>query len=1307
MTRRGLTIACGITLLLPSAASCNFDTRPVRLAGVESGDASALSDGIVERTQAPRLEVEPTSLDLSRAVVGLPSRGRLALVNAGDAPLADPSVSLLFGSDPDFIILHDQCENTLGPGDRCDVRVQLLPSKPGPSSALMGADSSGQNVQAPITGVGFDSGPLTLAPVSGFSVNFGGAVLGQSVESQFVLSNPAAVSSGLLRFTSNDAQIQVLPPIAGDCQASATALANGQSCRIRVAFTPIRRGAMDSTLVVSSENQGSTSLLLSGHGKLPPTLAAPQAVEFGGVARGFTGLRTLQVQNLGDEPLELSAIELAGPTTTSEADDSAFYLQTSDCAAGDVLASRARCSMTVGFRPLTAAAEQRSVQITASGGAQHVVMLRGTGLDEGALLVSAPGGSNDFGALSVGQSATQTYLVTNPSAQPSGPIELRTYDDFSLMPRSTEGDCEGGVTSLVNGQSCAVTISFTPSDRGQHDGALTISSTLAAATHLALVGQGLAVAKLTATRTEVDFGRVITESRVQQSLQVINTGDEPASGVTARIEAPDGGPAVGFSLQNSCAGEVSAIAPCIVALEFSPTKAASYSAVLRLTSDTGGTTSALLLGSAFAPGSLLLAVAGSSNEFGDVAVDAPRTIDFTLTNSGNVASGRLTITTSNPVFLVNEAGCGLDSGTGLPPGGTCTFSVTFDPETSETVTANLSIQSPGAGETATPLTGRGRLPSKLNATGTRDLGVANVDDASMADSGNQFTWTVNNEGDVGSGLLQVANDNSAEFVVSNDTCSNVGIPAAGSCAMDIRFRPSVAGPRTAQLVVTDASTMQVVQLVVTGTGVVIAQPGEPCLNGVRCASGVCTGGVCCDRACEGSCQVCNSAGVCADQAERQACGNGIGQCFGVNQCLLPELTACSGNEQCGSQNCELRLDGQTPNDQICCLEDCGNTGQQCNPQTGRCELPTVGQGASCGAAGQPACAVGLECKACPGGGNQCTPADQCCGDCASGYQCIDGDRCGCALGSNGLPQLDCGGGQCILDRERACCPGMPSCPPGFPVCNGAAGLCVQCLVNADCGPCSICSGNACQPLARGQQGSCAAGQLCNGSGACLLPECTGAGQCGDCNTCTDFTCIRANQGASCSQNRVCTATAVCVQCIDDRQCSSGQRCNSTNNTCVAACSANETLIDGVCVPNAPTVDCSNSGSTCGRVPCGPTNDITSIGCPVIDGGGCCYTAPEFPRTTTCVPPGATCGGSFVTCNSREDCPTGQVCCGSGSGDLLGEWSVSCVPEGECAPAGSPAVGAFNREVCDPAVAPLDCGTCDFQSFFEATIFECL
>ena len=1326
MNHKLLVAASGVALVSAVAVSCNLDSRdfegslPVIGGGALLPDGGGASGG---PDAAAQLSVDPASIDFGAAVVGTPSRARLAVVNSGNAPLATPLVSTVAGSDPDFIILHNQCENSVGPAERCYVRMQLLAAEAGPSSGTLRVEGNGQSADVPLAGSALAAGPLTLAPTAGSSADFGGVVLAASAEAQFDVSNPTASPSGALSFSVNEAQFQLLPPAAGDCQPGSTALVNGQTCRIRVAYSPSRRGPVDASLLVTAESLGSTSLPLAGTGRSPATLEVPGSVDFGGVVTGTAGQRTLRIHNSGDEPAELSGVTLSGlgsamgePTTP---EGSAFSVQNSECGTGMVLAGGASCSVTTAFRPLTVVADQRAQLVVAvAGGAQQTIELSGSGLALGALSISpAPDASRDFGELPVGQSATQVFVVTNPSAQPSGVLNLQVSEGFALVPGSAKGDCNSAVTSLVNGQSCAVAVTFTPSERGQKDGGLTVASPLAGAANLALTGRGLSAPQLTLARDELDFGRVPTQTPVRQTLTLLNSGDQPIAAVQASLEAPGGGPAVGFSLQSSCEGPVGANAVCEIAVEFLPAEASAYSAVLRLGSDSGEAASALLLGRAFPRGSLVLTPVAGATDFGDVAIGVPRTLEFTLTNPGNVPSGRLTITTTSPLFSLDPGDCNPEGGAGLANGQSCTFSVTFNPVGSEQVAANLSVQSPGAGETATPLSGRGRVAPDLNATGTRDFGVATINEATL-NEGNQFTWTVTNDGDLASGPLQLTNTNGSEFVVSNDTCTNVSVPGRGSCSLDVLFRPSTGGPKSANLTLTDSTTLEVLQLVMTGTGLVVAQPGQSCLNGEACATGECTAGVCCDRACAGSCQECSTTGVCADQAERQACGDGNGRCFGVDRCLLPELLACSGDDQCGDGNCEPRLGGAGPNDRICCLDDCGATGQQCNPQTGRCQVPDLAQGASCGAAGQPQCGAGLECKACRGGGNQCTPPDGCCGGCGAGYVCNAGE-CGCPSSATGGAQIDCGGGVCIPNREFACCVDTPECPQARPVCNGAQGLCVQCLSNADCGPCSTCSGNnTCTPVARGQAGGCGGGMLCNGSGACFAPQCTGVGQCGDCRTCSDFACVNAGAGATCSTG-VCTGQQRCVQCIADAQCSAAQHCDLPSNTCVAncvpateVCDGRDNDCDGQVDENATTEVCDGRDNDCdGQVDDGfdfqgDENNCGSCGnrCPAgnsCNAGRCVPDAPPPPtvlcdgrrievsanqfccntRDTSpgsdaipfetvvnsivqCPPSNLDVGGVMttpITCDDNTDCTGGEVCCLTG----VEVSSIECMSPAEC------------------------------------------
>lgn len=1176
--RSGVAWGRGFILVSVMALACSVDGRRLTAdqGGLTPGEGGAAGSSVgPDRGGAggggpdavAALAVEPAALDFGGAVVGSPSRARLAVVNAGNAPLGVPVSSWLPGSDADYLILHDQCENGVPPAGRCDVRLQLVPSKEGPSAATLGVSSSGQSAEVALQATGLAAGPLTLAPAAGSSSDLGGVTLGASLEAAFDLSNPSADPSGPLSIALNETQFQLLPPGEGDCVPGASELASGQRCRVRVAFTPARRGAADATLLVSSA-LGSTALPLAGRGLLPAALGAPEAVSFGGVVVGGVGLLTLLVENVGDGPLELAGVALAEVPAPAGAADAgapleAFSVQNSDCGAGRVLAGGERCSVRLGFRPLSEQADQQTELVVSATGLTRNVVLSGSGLAEGALtLATAPGASASFGELPIGDSTTQHFIVQNPSAQPSGPLEISALGAYAVVSGALEGECQGGVTSLVDGQSCSVSVTFTPSERGPVDGALLVGSVLAGAAHLSLDGRGLAPPALALARAELDFGRVPTQAPVPQTVTVHNRGDLPLSGLQATLEAPGGAPVSGFSLLAPCSGELAAGAACELGLQFLPDAAQSYAAVLKLGGGTGGavttSASALLLGSAFARGSLELAAALGSSDFGDVLVGASSELAFTLANPGAVASGRITLSSSDNAFVVSEGDCNPEGSAGLVNGSSCTFSVRFTPATAEAATTTLSVQSSGAGETALTLTGRGRTAPRLTATGNRDFGSANVAEDELTSPQNEFTWTVTNDGDTATGPLVIDNANTDEFLVSDDTCQGASVAGHGTCTMLIRFRPAEAGARTATLDVTDPASAQTFQLVMTGIGIRIVGPGEPCLN-ATCATGECTGGVCCDRACVGSCQECNADGICVDQDERQSCGSGAGECFGVDRCLLPELEPCSGGDQCGSASCERRLNGQGPNDRICCLDTC-DPGEQCSAQSGRCQLPTLGAGATCGA-GLPSCAGGLTCQACPGGGSQCTPDGECCG-----------------------AQINCGGGLCIPDAAGACCPDSPECPANLPACDPDDNRCKECVEDDDCGNNQVCDANEC--VCNG----CQIGQTCFASGD--------ANPNNPCQICSPFgsaTGFSPNAGANCG--------AAPSECSAQDTCSAAGLCQPNHRTSGTTCSGGECDGAGSCEPLPNPFACNTADPPRTILPLDVLNIITSTTTPPTPLGG--------------------------------------------------------------------------------------------------------
>jgi hypothetical protein len=1148
MKLKHLTSAAMMVASWLLAGSCAVDDRRP---GVGSGGSTGVSgvansgaggQGSSVATALPRLQIGTVAIDLGWVTTGFPVRTRIRVDNTGDAPLAPLTAGFAEGSHADFSLVQNGCALEVAPGESCELRVQLVPSDSGERTATLEVQSDvGGEAQVVLSASGLAAGDLILAPVPGSFEDFGGARIGATGEETFSISNPSDVASGPLRFRVNRPEFALLEPREGDCIPDQTSLVAGQSCTLRVAFTPNQRGPLEATLTGASDGVGAVSITLLGRGLLPAALSVSAlTVDFAGVVLGSSAQRSVLFENAGDEPLTLAGARLAPENAEG------FSILSSDCGAGAQIEGGAHCSVQLEFRP-PGVGEEMTAELIAEGvepGQTQSVPLRGLGLEQGPLIVSAQAeGDTDFGDILVGQSTERLYQIQNPSAQPSGVLDLALSEGFALSPPS-EGAVDGcltGSTSLVNGETCTVRVLFTPSRRERFTGSLTVSSPLAGATDLPLRGRGILPAQLGVQR-ELNFGRVLTGSAGARALAIENEGDEPLA--PPRFELLGNAPTqvAAFSFDSRCTAPLAPGQACNVNLTFAPTVATAYAVTLNVSSARGNTP-VLLLAEAQVPGALVL-TASDSAAFGDVPVGTTVTRSFVLQNPGQVPSGRLTISSDNNRFEVDLGDCNPGDPAGLAVDASCTFNIRFTPDDNLPQFANLSVHSPGAGRAALQISGQGRRPALLSAASNRDLGRANVGEGAVSGAQNEFTWTVDNQGDLPTDALALENDNPTEFDVRDDTCSGSVIPGGGSCEMIIGFRPSAAGNRLARVVVSDGASGSSATLALTGLGVQLAALGESCVN-AECAAGVCTRGVCCDRACDRTCQVCSAEGQCIDQSNQEACGNGAA-CFGVDNCKLPGGRACSqngGDAQCGSGQCEPRLGGTGPSDRICCLDDCG-TSLLCNAES-RCQTPTLGDGEACGAPGQLACGPGLSCKACSGGGNRCTPNDLCCGACPGNQTCING-TCGC-----NAQQIDCGGGLCIPNAANVCCPGTPECSAQRPFCDTRDNVCKECLQNNNCtngpantvgtcvnntcsyacdtqrakpcngacipnnqccncnGACQTCNNGTCAPVAAGQPGRCTGGQVCNQNGQCVsagAPPGSVCAQNSDCqsNSCRDW-----------------------------------------------------------------------------------------------------------------------------------------------------------------------------------------------------------
>jgi hypothetical protein len=296
----------------------------------------------------------------------------------------------------------------------------------------------------------------------------------------------------------------------------------------------------------------------------------------------------------------------------------------------------------------------------------------------------------------------------------------------------------------------------------------------------------------------------------------------------------------------------------------------------------------------------------------------------------------------------------------------------------------------------------------------------------------------------------------------------------------------------------------------------LLQAGDPCGAG-QCGTGlVCVDGVCCNEACDGSCESCNqpgTAGTCAfDAQDTTSCGTGK-RCVARDDCRGQPGEDCAETRDCVSGNCEslVGVSGATQ----CCADNCASgtpfcssdgsrcvqcesdadCANGCNAQTGRCNaLRAPGD----------LCSVAAQCT-----NAGCLPAsdnpqtNRCCANCAPGQLCTAQGQCQdppASAGNECTSDAQCDSG--LFCRDGVCCSSR---------CDGACQSC------GSGGLCNVTptSDSACPPL------QCGASTECRIVTAPAAAACSALGQCAQCQT--------RNQpvGTDCGTDSDCDASGTC------------------------------------------------------------------------------------------------------------------------------------------------------------------------------------
>lgn len=311
-------------------------------------------------------------------------------------------------------------------------------------------------------------------------------------------------------------------------------------------------------------------------------------------------------------------------------------------------------------------------------------------------------------------SATLFLTIRNSGTAQTGTLVAATLGGTNSTHFAIQSDgCMG--LQLSQNATCQIGLQFAPTMAGDlmatvhvSDGTLQLDVTL--------TGKSLVPGTLV-FGGDVAFADTAVGATSTQPIQLTNTGGAESGTITLELS---GGAAGQFAIPSGtdgCSGAT--LMPslsCTATLEFKPTGSTggTRSTTILATATPGGPALAMLSGKATTPALLeIIATPSASFNFGVVDVGTPRTLTYTVRNTGTLASGNLSHNLPLSGFSITGGSCVF----GAPLAGetSCTIDVRFDPAAFGLKAADLSV-----GGAATPalasLSGVGKQTFRLTVT---------------------------------------------------------------------------------------------------------------------------------------------------------------------------------------------------------------------------------------------------------------------------------------------------------------------------------------------------------------------------------------------------------------------------------------------------------------------------------------------------------------------------------------------------------------------------------------------------------------
>jgi len=584
-----------------------------------------------------------------------------------------------------------------------------------------------------------------------------------------------------------------LDPAKNTCAQSR--LEPGITCSFQVAFQPRAPGGHTGSVVIPNDAVGGPQLVtLNGQATAALVTLSPPAVVINQPINGSPAPAVVTMTNNGNGLLHISSIALDPGT-------SADFSQSNDCPG--VMPAHSSCHITITLSPispddmatrtgtLTIKDDAGGSTDAAAGGTSQSVPLTGS-LAQSAAIFSQQ--SLTFTQNLGSASAPETILLANSGRAPLHLSGIHDDGDFAQI-----NNCP---PVLAPGASCAISVTFIPSNLGERDGYIVVADdSLDSPQRIQVMGIGtMSLAQLGPDR--MNFSQNVGAATAPQTATLTNRGDGPLTigGIAATGD---------FKASSHCPAVLLPGQSCSIGVSFAPHASGAQHGSLMVADDAdatpGSEQTVRLNGVGYQPIASLSATALSpgANLGGSAGGQV-----VTVTNTGD---GALTIRAIRITGVA--AGDYTQSNNCLrtiEPGGSCAISVNFTPHGYGVRTATLTLSDDGlGGAQSIALRGTGTAGRPLLSNGFLNFGGDTVGNPTVPQ--NVVLFNAGN-GPLSIGSLSLT---SPDYAMTT-TCGST-LRAGASCTISVTFTPQATGARPGAVIITDAAGTQRISLSGVGT----------------------------------------------------------------------------------------------------------------------------------------------------------------------------------------------------------------------------------------------------------------------------------------------------------------------------------------------------------------------------------------------------------------------------------------------------------------------------------------------------------